>query len=346
MFRFYAKISTEQKEEQTQRLKQQADEAASTAALLKAIAADQAAAAAAAKPGPGRPRKVPVLLSPPASDIDCDPASSEPGSAINANKRAKIDWFARDSIHHILHVQAKTRSSSLTVQQLHRDLPHLYKDLKRSTINAWYDGNELKPQFAARLLNQSSSAAAHAGGEKRAFASSAEAIAAEEKIKAHVKSLRDQGGSINLLVTRNIMQAILETECPAMLQTCKLSNTFVRQWLHQQMNYSWRAKTTAAAHVPDNWKELGVLMAKRIAVNVHQYSIHSSLVINMDQTGIHLVPASNHTFAPLGGSNVAMLGADDKRQITCCIASSMNGDLLPLQLVFQAKTAKCEPLPG
>jgi len=205
----------------------------------------------------------------------------------------------------------------------------------------------LKPQYAARLLLKSSTPA-HSPGlrghrETKAFAASAEATAAEEKIKVHVQSLRDKGASINVIVTKSIMRAILETDCPAMLETCKLSNSFVHRWLHQQMNYSWRAKTTAASRVPDNWKELGVLMAKRIAVNVHMYLIHPSLVINMDQTGVHLVPSSNRTFAPIGSSSIAVLGADDKRQITCCIASSMNGDLLPLQLVFQGKTTKCEP---
>lgn len=38
-----------------------------------------------------------------------------------------------------------------------------------------------------------------------------------------------------------------------------------------------------------------------------------------------------------------VIGHDDKRQITVCVASSMNGDLLPLQLIFQGKTGRCLP---
>jgi hypothetical protein len=38
-----------------------------------------------------------------------------------------------------------------------------------------------------------------------------------------------------------------------------------------------------------------------------------------------------------------VLGADDKRQITACVASSLNGTLLPLQLIFQGKTPRCLP---
>ena len=65
----------------------------------------------------------------------------------------------------------------------------------------------------------------------------------------------------------------------------------------------------------------------------------------MDQTGVHLVPSSQRTYAPIGDAGVAVIGNDDKRQITCCIASSMNGDLLPLQLIFQGKTARSLPEP-
>ena len=63
----------------------------------------------------------------------------------------------------------------------------------------------------------------------------------------------------------------------------------------------------------------------------------------MDQTGVHLVPSSNWTYEQTGSASVAVIGADDKRQITACIASSLAGDLLPLQLIFHGKTARCLP---
>lgn len=66
----------------------------------------------------------------------------------------------------------------------------------------------------------------------------------------------------------------------------------------------------------------------------------------MDQTGLHLVPASNHTYQLKGSKQVHVVGNDDKRQITVCVASSMKGDLLPLQLIFQGKSAKCLPDPS
>lgn len=63
----------------------------------------------------------------------------------------------------------------------------------------------------------------------------------------------------------------------------------------------------------------------------------------MDQTGVHLVPASNWTYHTAGASSVAVVGAEDKRQITICVASSLDGDLLPLQVIFQGKTERSLP---
>jgi hypothetical protein len=71
--------------------------------------------------------------------------------------------------------------------------------------------------------------------------------------------------------------------------------------------------------------------------------VHASLIVNMDQTGVHLVPAASRTYEQNGSAAVAVVGADDKRQITACLASSLHGDLLPLQLIFQGKTARSLP---
>ena len=60
----------------------------------------------------------------------------------------------------------------------------------------------------------------------------------------------------------------------------------------------------------------------------------------MDQTGVHLVPAARWTYEEKNSSSIAVVGAEDKRQITACVASSLDGTLLPLQLIFQGKTPR------
>lgn len=63
----------------------------------------------------------------------------------------------------------------------------------------------------------------------------------------------------------------------------------------------------------------------------------------MDQTGVHLVPSSSWTYEMQGSSDIAVVGAQDKRQITVCVAASLRGDLLPLQCIFQGKTIRALP---
>jgi len=155
--------------------------------------------------------------------------------------------------------------------------------------------------------------------------------------------MRDKGASVNMLVTRHVMRAVFQADCPALLDTLNLSNGFVSSWAHDEMQYSWRRRTTAASKLPLDWRDQGVDMAKRIVYNIQVYKVHPSLVVNMDQTGAHLVPSDTHTFEVKAAKDVKVIGADDKRQITACIASSLHGDLLPLQLIFQGKTAACHP---
>jgi hypothetical protein len=44
-----------------------------------------------------------------------------------------------------------------------------------------------------------------------------------------------------------------------------------------------------------------------------------------------------------GASDVGIISKEDKRQITCVLACTMNGDLLPPQLVYGGKTKRCHP---
>lgn len=71
--------------------------------------------------------------------------------------------------------------------------------------------------------------------------------------------------------------------------------------------------------------------------------VHPSLVINMDQTGVRLVPSASWTYEKMGSKAVAVAGAEDKRQITACLASALDGSMPPLQLIFQGKTALSLP---
>ena len=58
------------------------------------------------------------------------------------------------------------------------------------------------------------------------------------------------------------------------------------------------------------------------------------LIINVDETGLKLVPVSNWTLEEQGTAKMKVAGVDDKKEITGVVAASMTGDLLALQLLY------------
>ena len=71
--------------------------------------------------------------------------------------------------------------------------------------------------------------------------------------------------------------------------------------------------------------------------------IPGELILNWDQTGIHLVPASAWTMEQSGSKRVQISGVGDKRQITALFCCSLTGDFLPVQLIYKGKAGRCHP---
>ena len=71
--------------------------------------------------------------------------------------------------------------------------------------------------------------------------------------------------------------------------------------------------------------------------------IPPELILNWDQTGIHLVPASGWTMDKIGSKGVEISGVNDKQQITAMFCGSLTGDFLPIQLIYQGKNQSLPP---
>ena len=85
-------------------------------------------------------------------------------------------------------------------------------------------------------------------------------------------------------------------------------------------------------------------MAQRAAFFVKAYSIPIELFVNMDQTGIHVVPTGGaRIWAKKGSKHVLVHGMEDKKQVTISVSSSASGNLLPFQVVFTGLTDKSLP---
>ena len=93
----------------------------------------------------------------------------------------------------------------------------------------------------------------------------------------------------------------------------------------------------------EEFEEMKTTFLKQIARMVQLRDIPDSLIINLDQTGINLVPTGDWTMAAEGSRRVEVAGLGDKRQITATFAASLDGTFLPMQILYQGKTGRSHP---
>ncbi|KAG2431624.1 hypothetical protein HYH02_013317 [Chlamydomonas schloesseri] len=171
--------------------------------------------------------------------------------------------------------------------------------------------------------------------------------AIEEAMLNTIKEQRAEGVELTTPILRPLFTTVLE-ECGAahlLVEnggTFKMSDTWIKDFCLEH-GYSMRRATTAAQKLPDDWEAQGDLFTMNIAYLVQKYRVPPELVINLDQTGLNLVPTRGETRAPVGVKEVAVVGKEDKRQITVVLAATMAGEMLFPQLIFKGSTDRVLP---
>ena len=129
-----------------------------------------------------------------------------------------------------------------------------------------------------------------------------------------VQLYRDGGCSINVYILRCMLVAELLEAGKGDLLSPHLkaidgevdrrkfcaSSTWVRTFLSQYMNWTWRASTAAAQSTPPNADSLVEDMLQRIAYLCRYFNIPRERVYMADKTFAHLTPDSHFTYAPEG----------------------------------------------
>lgn len=101
--------------------------------------------------------------------------------------------------------------------------------------------------------------------------------------------------------------------------------------------------SNASKHIA-NWESQGELLLFWIVCLVYGFDIPQNLVVNVDQTAIHLLLVGNErTYATHGAHDVKVASRGDKRQVTGLLSCFAVGNVLPLQVIFGGKTGRCLP---
>ena len=91
------------------------------------------------------------------------------------------------------------------------------------------------------------------------------------------------------------------------------------------------------------FEEIKEIFLADVTTEVVMNDIPDDLVINWDQTALHLVPTGQWTMHHAGDKVVPIINSDDKRQVTAVLAATMTGEYLPPQLIYGGKTNRCHP---
>ena len=90
-------------------------------------------------------------------------------------------------------------------------------------------------------------------------------------------------------------------------------------------------------------KEAGLQHHFRIVNIIEKHNIPESLVLSHDQTPSKYVTVGRSTIAPKNSTRVGLGGSTDKCSITLTLAVTLDGKILPFQIIYRDKTDQSVP---
>jgi hypothetical protein len=140
----------------------------------------------------------------------------------------------------------------------------------------------------------------------------------EESLINLVKGMRGGRQPLNAPVLRAVLEGVVEVKAPQLLRSnggsWGLSENWVKEWIRSKLGWSFRVATTAAQKLPKDWEHQLDMMAYRAAFEVLTHGVPAELMVNMDQTAMHLVPSGgSRTYDKRGKKEIAMTEVEDKR---------------------------------
>ena len=169
----------------------------------------------------------------------------------------------------------------------------------------------------------------------------------DKRVQLYLKKIREQGGVITASVVVAAAHGILMALNRSLLVEFGGHITLSRHWAYHllnRMNFVQRKATTSKSkYKPADFAEVKEQFLSDMVSIVTMEEIPPELVLNWDQTGIHLVPVFPWTMEQTGSKRVKINGITSKQQITAVFCGSLTRDVLPVQLIYQGKTSCCHP---
>ena len=166
----------------------------------------------------------------------------------------------------------------------------------------------------------------------------------DRQVRIYLNVVRERGGVVNTAIIIAVGTDIVMKDRKFMAyggEDVVLSKDWAKYVLHRMGLVKYRSSTKAKVDV-NNFEELKKQYLLDINNVIQMDEISAELVINFDRTAINYVPVSCWTMEKEGNKHVEIIGKD-KCQITAVLAGTLNGDFLPVQIVYKGTTKCCLP---
>ena len=158
--------------------------------------------------------------------------------------------------------------------------------------------------------------------------------------------MREAGGPVTTVIVMSTGRAIVNQHDPQLLAEnggpLQLTTTWAKSLLHR-MSYVKRKGCSVKKLQVHDFEHIKQQFLIDIRAVVTLEEIPKDLILNWDHTGLKIVPTSSWTMEEKGRKHVEIVVLDDKRQITAVACGTLDGNFLPMQLIYQGTTSACLP---
>ena len=165
----------------------------------------------------------------------------------------------------------------------------------------------------------------------------------DEKVQKFFMALFKKGGHISYRISSTTANVLLSISEDLSLENIKTKPMWGRNIL-QRLGFQRRVATARKVEVPEGArKEAGLQHHFRIVNIIEKHNIPKSLVLNSDQTTSKYVTVGRTAMAPTNSTCVGSAQSTAKCSITLILTVSLNGKILPFQIIYGGKTDQSLP---
>ena len=163
-------------------------------------------------------------------------------------------------------------------------------------------------------------------------------------LRSMLVNLQTAGAGINIFVVSGVLDGLIcsNAERFGKYMDLKVTRSWVRS-LYLRMKFSCHAVTSRPVITRSLWAEVRSQFLHEFTYKVLQHNIPDELIINVDQTASKIVATDGIAMAAKGEKHISLPGTTDKRAITVTLCESLDGCMLPLQLIYTRTTERSLP---